>query len=99
MWAGSLSFLLLLLLQGAITLVDSATVMSVGLGAEWMKIAVVTVSTMGTAGKIRGKDSIDLQRHDRVSELHLLLILSYLVLVNIMVLHADHTKIYFWKRC
>ena len=52
MWAGSLS--LLLLLQGAITLVDSATVMSVGLGAEWMKIAVVTVSTMGIGAVLQG---------------------------------------------
>ena len=36
--------LLLYLLHGASTLVDSVAVMSVDLGAEWMKIAVVTVS-------------------------------------------------------
>ena len=40
MWAGSL--FLSLLLQGAIDNVDSVAVMSVDLGAEWMKIAVVT---------------------------------------------------------
>ena len=41
MWSGRL--LLLLLLQGATTLVDCVAVMSVDLGAEWMKVAVVSV--------------------------------------------------------
>ena len=44
MWSGRL--FLLLLLQGATTLVDSVAVMSVDLGAEWMKVAVVSVSNI-----------------------------------------------------
>ena len=59
MWKGSLS--LVLLLQGAITLVDSVAVMSVDLGAEWMKIAVVTVSTIRSRVKM-GNEPMDLRR-------------------------------------